>query len=166
MYVNELYLLTNHPVFIGLKQQLPICSLLASWAELSGNGSPSQGVSWVPAHVCIQLTVHSLIHLCSSWLEAWRLLGYESLTTQQAVWAHSHGGSFRVPKSCKKKASSNAQVIFKTLESQASHFLVSLAKASHISKPRANLMGTTLGVDSGWEIIVIFIICFNRRTGM
>ena len=103
MYVNELYLLTNHPVFIGLKQHLPICSLLVIWAELSGNGPLPQGVSWVPAHVCIQLTVHSLIHLCSSWLEAWRLLGYETLTTQQAVWAHSYGGSFRVPKSSKKK---------------------------------------------------------------
>ena len=84
-YVNELYLLTNHPVFIGLKQQLPIFSQLGGWAEDSGNGSPPpQGMSWAPAHVCIQLMIHCLTLMFSSWQEAWRLLGCKVLITQQA----------------------------------------------------------------------------------
>ena len=39
----------------------------------------------------------------------------------------------------------DAQALFKSVGSQASRFLISLVKASHMSKPRANLMRTTQG---------------------
>lgn len=70
-------------------------------------------------------------------------------SSSRLVWAHSHAGGFRVPKNGKKNKHQCTSSLQVSQVLQVSHFLVSLAKASHMSKPRANITGTAQGYGFG-----------------
>lgn len=72
--------------------------------------------------------------------------GLEPLIIQQVSLGWFPWWGLQGSQEQQEKAGTDAQALFKSLGSlQISHFLVSLANAGHMSKPRANKTGTTQG---------------------